>query len=59
MSRATNYFPNATQDQLTTILQNYPQDPTQGSPFGTGYFNIITPQNKRISALIGDVVFQA
>lgn len=29
------------------------------SPFDTGFLNIITPQNKRISALVGDIVFQA
>jgi acetylcholinesterase len=37
----------------------YPQDITQGSPFGTGEQNAITPQFKRIAAILGDIAFQA
>jgi acetylcholinesterase len=37
----------------------YPQDIARGSPFGTGDQNAITPQFKRISAILGDLVFQA
>jgi acetylcholinesterase len=37
----------------------YPQNITEGSPFGTGEQNAITPQFKRISAILGDIVFQA
>jgi hypothetical protein len=39
------------------MLSLYPEDVTAGSPFDTGYFNRLTPQNKRISALIGSVPF--
>ena len=34
-------------------------DPTQGSPFNTGEQNKLSPQFKRMAALIGDVVFIA
>ena len=48
-----NFFPNTTVLQRKTILGLYPQDPTKGSPFDTGFLNILTPQNKRINAIIG------
>ncbi|ORY58343.1 cholinesterase [Leucosporidium creatinivorum] len=54
----TVWFPNTTAAQRTQILKNYPADVTQGSPFDTGLLNVITPQNKRINAIVGDVVFQ-
>ncbi|GAA5836898.1 hypothetical protein JCM11251_005817 [Rhodosporidiobolus azoricus] len=41
------------------LLALYPQDPRQGSPFNTGLLYAVTPQNKRINALVGDLVFQA
>ena len=41
------------------MLSLYPQDPTQGSPFDTGTENQLTPEFKRIAALLGDFVFQA
>ena len=37
----------------------YPQDVTAGSPYDTGILNTITPQFKRISSFVGDLVFQA
>ena len=37
----------------------YPNDPAQGSPFGTGDENQLSPQYKRMSAIQGDLVFQA
>jgi acetylcholinesterase len=37
----------------------YPQNVTQGSPFGTGEQNAITPQFKRIAAILGDIIFQS
>ena len=40
-------------------MKYYPSDPTQGSPFDTGYLNTFTPQWKRISAILGDAAFQA
>jgi acetylcholinesterase len=41
------------------LLELYPQNVTQGSPFDTGDQNALTPQFKRISAILGDLVFQA
>ncbi|GJE92626.1 carotenoid ester lipase precursor [Phanerochaete sordida] len=55
---SANYFPNATPSQLDTLLEIYPQDPAQGSPFGTGDANAISPQFKRLAAIQGDLVFQ-
>lgn len=42
-----------------TVATLYPQDPTQGSPFNTSLLNTVTPENKRIAAIYGDVTFQA
>jgi acetylcholinesterase len=52
---------NATTAQtlVAEVLAAYPADPTQGSPFDTGAANAITPQYKRIAAILGDLVFQA
>ncbi|RDX41381.1 carotenoid ester lipase precursor [Lentinus brumalis] len=37
----------------------YPDDPAQGSPFGTGNDDQLAPMYKRMAAFQGDVVFQA
>lgn len=55
----SNYLPNATSKELDTVLIDYPQDPTQGSPFDTGNQNALTPQYKRLAAFQGDLVFLA
>ena len=34
-------------------------DPAQGSPYGTGEANQLTPQWKRLSSIQGDLVFQS
>jgi acetylcholinesterase len=44
---------------VAAILAAYPADPTQGSPFDTGTANALTPQYKRIAAILGDLSFQA
>ena len=44
---------------MDQLLQLYPQDPTLGSPYDTGTQNELTPEFKRIAALIGDTVFHA
>ncbi|POS71667.1 lipase [Diaporthe helianthi] len=54
---STYYFNSASNEQLTALLNTYPQDLTQGSPFRTGILNELYPQFKRISALLGDLVF--
>ncbi|KAG5734615.1 Lipase 1 [Termitomyces sp. T112] len=50
---------NVSMDVIRPIETLYPEDLTQGSPFNTGILNAITPQFKRISAFMGDIVFQA
>ncbi|KAH9970754.1 Alpha/Beta hydrolase protein [Lactifluus volemus] len=49
----------ASSEEIDELLKLYPQDATQGSPFDTGEQNAITPQFKRIAAIIGDIEFQA
>ena len=44
---------------MDELLRLYPQNVTQGSPFGTGTLNALTPEFKRIAAILGDFVFQA
>lgn len=51
------YFPTAPKSVIQGLVDVYPQDPTQGSPFDTGYANALTPQFKRIAALLGDITF--
>ncbi|KZV65482.1 alpha/beta-hydrolase [Peniophora sp. CONT] len=53
------YFPTANASTLDSILAAYPEDPTLGSPFDTGANNSITPEYKRIAAMLGDYVLQA
>lgn len=52
------FFTELTQPTLDGLAQVYPDDPSQGSPFGTGPLFNIGPQYKRISAALGDLVFQ-
>jgi len=40
-------------------MVDYPQDLTQGSPYGTGVLNDLSPQFKRIASFQGDLIFQA
>ncbi|GJE92593.1 Lipase 4 [Phanerochaete sordida] len=56
---ATIYLPGATPAELDDVLRLYPQDPAQGSPFGTGAANALSPQFKRLAAIQGDLIFQA
>ena len=53
----TYFFPEASEDSLNALLMAYPDDPTQGSPFGTGILNILYPQYKRLAAIFGDITF--
>lgn len=54
----SNYFPTAPESDINQLLQLYPQDPAQGSPFGTGDLNEFTPEYKRLAAIQGDMIFQ-
>lgn len=51
-----NYFSDPAAD-IDTLISLYPDDPAAGSPFRTGTDNNWYPQFKRISALIGDIIF--
>ncbi|KID98445.1 sterol esterase precursor, partial [Metarhizium majus ARSEF 297] len=54
------YFPSATTDQLVQLVETYGTGLsaiTNGSPFGTGLLNEITPGFKRRAAVLGDLVF--
>ncbi|KZV76147.1 alpha/beta-hydrolase [Peniophora sp. CONT] len=53
------FFPNVNASTLDDILAGYPEDPTLGSPFDTGLNNTLTPEYKRIAAIMGDILFQA
>ena len=44
---------------LSSLTWFDPSDPTQGSPFNTGRRNQLSPQFKRMAALIGDMAFVA
>jgi acetylcholinesterase len=55
----TILLPNITDAEYQTIALAYPSDVTQGSPFGTGALNALTPEFKRLAAFNGDFVFQA
>nr|P32948.1 RecName: Full=Lipase 4; Flags: Precursor [Diutina rugosa] len=50
-------FIHASDAEIDTLMAAYPSDITQGSPFDTGIFNAITPQFKRIAAVLGDLAF--
>lgn len=54
---STYYFIGASTEQLEALLDTYPLDVTQGSPFRTGIFNVLYLQFKRLAALLGDLVF--
>ncbi|KAH9970733.1 carotenoid ester lipase precursor [Lactifluus volemus] len=56
---ATIILPRASSEEVDKLLELYPQNITQGSPFGTGEQNAITSQFKRVAALLGDISFQA
>ena len=55
----TYLMPNASNTTLAQLMSYYPSDPSQGSPFDTEDLNALTPQFKRIAAILGDAVFQA
>ncbi|KAF9488947.1 lipase [Pleurotus eryngii] len=55
----TFFMPQSTNAELDHMLNHYPLDLIQGSPFGTGILNALSPQFKRLAAFQGDAVFQA
>ena len=54
-----HYFPGASTEEVTPLLTLYPNDPAQGSPFGTGDANQLAPMFKRVAAFQGDFLFHA
>ena len=55
----SQFLPNAPKSDIDRLFTLYPGDITKGSPFDTGILNALTPQYKRIAAILGDVVFQS
>ena len=55
----TYYLPNASNATLAQVMEYYPCDPAEGSPFSTSDLNTLTPQFKRLAAFQGDAIFQA
>ncbi|OCH90086.1 carotenoid ester lipase precursor [Obba rivulosa] len=51
-------LPGAPTSSVEEVLSLYPADPAAGSPFDTGDANAITPQYKRVAAILGDLNFQ-
>ncbi|KAF9255338.1 carotenoid ester lipase precursor [Marasmius fiardii PR-910] len=54
----TVLLPDVPSEEINTLMQFYPQDPSQGSPYNTSDRNSITPQYKRLASILGDMVFQ-
>ncbi|KAJ7441567.1 carotenoid ester lipase precursor [Mycena latifolia] len=54
----TYYVPGASIAEIEHVLSFYPSDPASGSPFNTSDENTLTPQFKRIAAVLGDLAFQ-
>ena len=52
------YLPNATDNDIRQLLDLYPADITQGSPYDTGILNALTPEFKRVASILGDAAFQ-
>lgn len=52
-----SYFPATDPAIVAALVDSYPDDPTQGSPFRTGILNQIRPQFKRLAAILGDITF--
>ena len=65
VDRIMNLYPDGERCiYLTAVVQPFLtwfllSDPTQGSPFNTGERNQLSPQFKRMAALIGDMAFIA
>lgn len=51
------FFNSATVEELTGLIDTYDPAKREGSPFRTGIFNDVYPGFKRLSAILGDLVF--
>lgn len=54
---STIFFHGASQSQLADLVRTYDIALWEGSPFRTGLLNEIYPGFKRLSAILGDLVF--
>lgn len=52
-----SYFPGVPRSQIQSLTSSYPDVASAGSPFGTGDFNNIYPEFKRLAAILGDITF--
>lgn len=52
-------MPTASDTSLNNVLTYYTSSITAGAPFRTGLLNALTPQFKRIGALLNDLLFTA
>ncbi|VVT45066.1 uncharacterized protein SAPINGB_P000626 [Magnusiomyces paraingens] len=52
-------FGRASTQQIHQALTLYPDNPFSGAPFDTGLRNAVTPQYKRLAAVLTDIIFQA
>ena len=52
-------LPGISESDIQQIFALYPSDPADGSPFDTGDLYAITPQYKRIAAIIGDIEYHS
>ncbi|KAL8287618.1 hypothetical protein RQP46_003476 [Phenoliferia psychrophenolica] len=53
------YLPLANSSEIAAVAAAYPADPAAGSPFNTSALSELYPNFKRISAVQGDISFQA
>lgn len=51
------FFPDLDVDIIQGFVDIYPDDPSAGSPFGTGNLWSLYPQYKRLAAILGDITF--
>lgn len=53
------FFTDATKEDIESLSNLYPENPASGSPYRTAFLNVLTPQYKRISSFLGDLLFHA
>ncbi|KAJ7075011.1 carotenoid ester lipase precursor [Mycena belliarum] len=52
----SNYLPAVSLSVMEEVRALYPDNPSQGSPFNTGFSNQLTPEFKRLAAFQGDML---
>ncbi|PWN50175.1 alpha/beta-hydrolase [Violaceomyces palustris] len=52
-------FSGLSDDQRNELLELYPSDPSQGSPYGTGDDDQMAPRSKQVNSLLGDSLFHS